>query len=174
MAINYTVSIHAPAWGATRIQRGFLRRLARFNPRARVGRDWDAPVRVWMRMGFNPRARVGRDADTASTSIAKFNVSIHAPAWGATSGVDDRRQAGQQFQSTRPRGARHLQIYYKLGNHEFQSTRPRGARLTKSTISGLGSIVSIHAPAWGATSIMSMASLSWYGFNPRARVGRDD
>ena len=108
MAINYTVSIHAPAWGATRIQRGFLRRLARFNPRARVGRDWDAPVRVWMRMGFNPRARVGRDADTASTSIAKFNVSIHAPAWGATSGVDDRRQAGQQFQSTRPRGARRI------------------------------------------------------------------
>ena len=78
------------------------------------------------------------------------------------------------FQSTRPRGARHLQIYYKLGNHEFQSTRPRGARpalggeIVKDYIKfqstrprgarrlhwsarHASERVSIHAPAWGAT-----------------------
>jgi len=34
------VSIHAPAWGATKILEGTLRRCSGFNPRARVGRDY--------------------------------------------------------------------------------------------------------------------------------------
>jgi len=54
-----------------------------FNPRARVGRD-QVKVR-WSiyRPGFNPRARVGRDAALLCLSLSA-NVSIHAPAWGAT------------------------------------------------------------------------------------------
>ena len=56
-------------------------------------------------------------------------VSIHAPAWGATSGRWGTLQEGYVFQSTLPRGERHLQplrVEYIL-------------------------VVSIHAPAWGAT-----------------------
>ena len=34
------VSIHAPAWGATLACYGCIYRLPRFNPRARVGRDY--------------------------------------------------------------------------------------------------------------------------------------
>jgi len=56
-----------------------------FNPRARVGRDFSASICALYFACFNPRARVGRDAISAPIS------AISA-----------------MFQSTRPRGARHL------------------------------------------------------------------
>ena len=34
---------------------------------------------------FNPRARVGRDTIQLDVGTAQVLVSIHAPAWGATS-----------------------------------------------------------------------------------------
>src|SRR5690606_29960809 len=55
------VSIHAPAWGAT--AGCIIRRIwtCRFNPRARVGRDHRPGPGAAGRQSFNPRARVGRD-----------------------------------------------------------------------------------------------------------------
>ena len=56
------VSIHAPAWGATRISEFKSCLYLCFNPRARVGRDVAtrrSPAGLPFR--FNPRARVGRD-----------------------------------------------------------------------------------------------------------------
>ncbi len=54
------------------------------------------------------------------------------------------------FQSTRPRGARHLDLLEKQAGLLFQSTRPRGAR--HSLYEALADFcVSIHAPARGAT-----------------------
>ena len=35
---------------------------------------------------FNPRARVGRDFALIKRALADARVSIHAPAWGATGG----------------------------------------------------------------------------------------
>ena len=55
----------------------------------------------------------------------------------------------------------------------FQSTRPRGARLSLSLPCVWCVIVSIHAPAWGATPIRGRATTDDPCFNPRARVGRD-
>ena len=78
----------------------------------------------------------------------------------------------------------------------FQSTRPRGARHDLRANRNIKGLVSIHAPAWGATSnarikgakekLVSIHAPAWgateYGkaklhimfcFNPRARVGRD-
>src|SRR5690606_15847251 len=80
-----------------------------------------------------------------------WEVSIHAPAWGATVVPDVHKEAKSEFQSTRPRGARlrwedfpksswagfnprarvgrdHLVAYLTDLLKEFQSTRPRGAR----------------------------------------------
>jgi len=55
-----------------------------FNPRARVGRDEAALYKKRKAAGFNPRARVGRDPCPLALDYAQ-TVSIHAPAWGATS-----------------------------------------------------------------------------------------
>ena len=55
-----------------------------FNPRARVGRDGTSNTLSALCASFNPRARVGRDAVREKVQRL-FEVSIHAPAWGATS-----------------------------------------------------------------------------------------
>ncbi len=54
----------------------------------------------------------------------------------------------------------------------FQSTRPRGVRRCVSFGPRIG-IVSIHAPARGATNPVYLAGCN-PGFNPRARAGCDD
>ena len=113
-----------------------------------------------------------------ATTMASFlagsaSVSIHAPAWGAT--------------LTRPPVLPVSSL--------FQSTRPRGARRQTLAFGKVASAVSIHAPAWGATFryVFPLCNLGQFqstrprgarreiggafqgapGFNPRARVGRD-
>jgi len=53
----------------------------------------------------------------------------------------------------------------------FQSTRPRGARRDTYTPMKM-EVVSIHAPARGATHLLKMC-VEFESFNPRARAGRD-
>ena len=91
--------------------------------------------------GATWRARVAEAADDA--------VSIHAPARGAT-GSANTTTASEEFQSTRPRGARLTFTIQRSSPRWFQSTRPRGAR-----------------PRSFSSSRMTTC------FNPRAREGRD-
>ena len=101
-------------------------------------------------MSFNPRAREGRDLRANMMGWGVKNVSIHAPARGATdASYEDAERI--LFQSTRPRGARRpVKVSHWHETNRFQSTRPRGAR---------------H----GFVSL----SLLRKCFNPRAREGRD-
>ena len=78
-------------------------------------------------------------------------VSIHAPAWGATSVRGGGQKDLLQFQSTHPRGVRRYKVYYGGRGGGFQSTHPRGVRRRPS---GQG-------PTTSAC------------FNPRTRVGCD-
>ena len=57
--------------------------LGSFNPRARVGRDRSSKPSRKTTRSFNPRARVGRDTNLLAW-VWFSEVSIHAPAWGAT------------------------------------------------------------------------------------------
>ena len=56
---------------------------------------------------------------------------------------------------------------------KFQSTHPRGVRLGSAFFVVKGFLVSIHAPAWGATPVLAKTSKSCPCFNPRTRVGCD-
>ncbi|GBC63954.1 hypothetical protein DENIS_4954 [Desulfonema ishimotonii] len=81
--MDWPVSIHAPAWGATLRAWKKGATVCCFNPRARMGRD---PVGLFgsgARECFNPRARMGRDIPISRYKCVG-KVSIHAPAWGAT------------------------------------------------------------------------------------------
>ena len=71
----------------------------------------------------------------------------------------------------RARVGRDHQHIFHPSNNLFQSTRPRGARQLEP-VYGYLSVVSIHAPAWGATT-EALVEREADGFNPRARVGRD-
>ena len=123
------VSIHAPAWGATtrggrlwaprrwfqsthpRGVRPGKRRIGQvsatcFNPRTRVGCDVVRSRNMVRPVCFNPRTRVGCDLDILGLGCRRRQVSIHAPAWGATVNCAVQLTRHALFQSTHPRGVR--------------------------------------------------------------------
>ena len=96
---------------------------------------------------FNPRAHEGHDSDIAWIHRHQ-PISIHVPTRGTTnySQVDN---SSVVFQSTCPRGARHLYI----------------CRLRQV-------VISIHVPTRGTTCIFVQKS-PYPNFNPRAHEGHD-
>ena len=121
-----SVSIHAPAWGATRESIGQVRRRRVSIHAPAWGATSCASQMSWQLSCFNPRTRVGCDARTQKYYHTK-RVSIHAPAWGATS-MDDAARQLREFQSTHPRGVRQPTTYNLYCVVVFQSTHPRGVR----------------------------------------------
>ena len=126
---NAGISIHAPAWGATLTQRP-LQASNKFQstlPRGeRRGVLNDGMVDVY----FNPRSRVGSDAVSPAElggGGADFNPRSRVGSDRASSWLPD---------TTIP----------------FQSTLPRGERQLGVSAQQLQAIISIHAPAWGATA----------------------
>ena len=115
---------------------------------------------------------MGSDGILFNTFLQNCDVSIHAPAWGATNGRTWYFSV-IMFQSTLPHGERLQANVNSAATKLFQSTLPHGERLSPimSAIniacfnprSRMGSdrntpkkerkaiLVSIHAPAWGAT-----------------------
>ena len=190
------VSIHAPAWGATRLTGVWARGCYGFqSTRPRGARHGNGRVDRARMPGFNPRARVGRDRELRRTPIADLlfqstrprgarrqahgllpgdrPVSIHAPAWGAT-GPGHPKSGAQRCFNPRARVGRDLAPPpWPTSKSQFQSTRPRGARRNAIEAYKGFLFVSIHAPAWGATGRRTERTRSSSGFNPRARVGRD-
>ena len=137
---------------------------------------------------------MGCDHITTAHQLADGLVSIHAPAWGATAyqyvagyvtkfqsthprGVRLLPQIGAdaiiRFQSTHPRGVRRRALPCWPASTRFQSTHPRGVRHASLERVPHEALVSIHAPAWGATGAWIKGHARMSGFNPRTRVGCD-
>ena len=87
--------------------------------------------------------------------------------------LGQRFRAAQKFQSTLPRGERLDEVDKYPGASKFQSTLPRGERRIQSGAFSSITIISIHAPARGATSENGEVRGSYYHFNPRSREGSD-
>ncbi len=105
----------------------------------------------WHPLGrFNPRARTGRDV-LASTLRPHPLLFQSTRPHGARPKDALTASRTRGFQSTRPHGARQCVLLALSGCSRFQSTRPHGARHP-------------HRPSPQASS---------WGFNPRARTGRD-
>ena len=126
----------------------------RFNPRAHAGRDPN-PLDQYPVFALFQSTRPRRARHRAfAGGVIIMEVSIHAPAWGATgvvlnqvrakTGFNPRAHAGRdatayypyirsaRFQSTRPRRARRSSVHVtSAGLWPFQSTRPRRARQIK-------------------------------------------
>ncbi len=148
------VSIHAPAWGATYVRIILAHSYKGFNPRSRMGSDQLNPHRRRFARCFNPRSRMGSDLT-----------------------MEQLRRTVKEFQSTLPHGERPFVFLSSKAIRKFQSTLPHGERhkdrgqrpMLKSfnPRSRMGSdwsswkkctriSVSIHAPAWGATTSPSI------------------
>ena len=123
---------------------------------------------------FNPRSRTGSDVFRRDV-MRSWIVSIHAPARGATSahgcgrlraaGFNPRSRTGSDlstvsddfqvvlFQSTLPHGERQRPQPYSDRLTRFQSTLPHGERPVPCGVYRVPGVVSIHAPARGATRV---------------------
>ncbi len=77
-----------------------------FNPRPRMGGDLSPMLMSPKACSFNPRPRMGGDHKSKLTFLG-LRVSIHAPAWGATTSCHSIKQP-HGFQSTPPHGGRLL------------------------------------------------------------------
>ena len=97
-----------------------------FNPRLREGGDVADYTGCSWTKGFNPRLREGGDKLFKLQGDGLY-VSIHASAREATSHSSLQSNI-QSFQSTPPRGRRHLKSGKVSVIVEFQSTPPRGRR----------------------------------------------
>jgi len=121
--------------------------------------------------GFNSRSRVGSDPALGDVTALK-TVSIRAPAWGATHMT--RQHALQRtvsirapawgathlarlfrddavFQFALPRGERRMNHIVDCLLTVFQFALPRGERPGYAVKTQRLTLVSIRAPAWGAT-----------------------
>ncbi len=78
------VSIHAPAGGATTIVAGTINEVAGFNPRARGGRDRIFAANRARPEKFQSTRPRGARLSILSPECWTIQVSIHAPAGGAT------------------------------------------------------------------------------------------
>ncbi len=150
----------------------------------------------WARSSrFQPTRPYGARLPSRCTAYDVDGVSTHAPLWGATI-REAVRYIAPMFQPTRPYGARHARRNQRrdlassfnprapMGRDEraadvllrgprFQPTRPYGARLAGALTKVSRSLVSTHAPLWGATRFSRAISATSSSFNPRAPMGRD-
>jgi len=99
-------------------------------------------------------------------------VSIHAPARGATEPFNINWYQAL-FQSTRPRGARRSRLILIGIRHCFNPRARAGRDVQHAVAPDAANDVSIHAPARGATYFTPFWSSRIVSFNPRARAGRD-
>ena len=163
--------------GVRRARRRFNPKSLSFNPRTRVGCDLRSVTSITLWMMFqstHPRGVrhvVYHDVDPSTV------VSIHAPAWGATLDYS-QRATFFAFQSTHPRGvrltfvsvvtkARCFNPRTRVGCDESKqlsirqlnrfNPRTRVGCDVHRVFSSLRSHVSIHAPAWGATNLLSLS-----------------
>ena len=141
-----------------------------FNSRAREGRDGHNLPQQKECRSFNSRAREGRDEDFQGMR-KRMDVSIHAPARGATSESTTPRQSGL-FQFTRPRGARPPVRHAWRYRLTFQFTRPRGARPARTARTAAERCFNSRARE-GRDAWRRVFPCLWRRFNSRAREGRD-
>ena len=126
-ASEVKVSIHAPAWGATRYAAA---REKQFNVSIHAP-AWGATclLKIWISkflfQSTHPRGvRLELpDREVLSTEFQSTHPRGVRPAKSSQEG------AAQKFQSTHPRGVRLITFFSLLRMMMFQSTHPRGVRL---------------------------------------------
>ena len=100
---------------------------------------------------FNPRAHEGRDEPVVEHLVVDELVSIHAPTRGATLRHRTSSSSSARFNPRAHEGRDRDNYVTRSEMDEFQSTRPRGARQCPRRWTRGSSSVSIHAPTRGAT-----------------------
>ena len=119
-----------------------------FNPRSRMGSDDTALEMTLTTVLFQSTLPHG-ERRAAARGPAAREISIHAPAWGAT-WINGQQVNHTGFQSTLPHGERPGRWSRRARNTDFNPCSRMGSdhRITAQLHQHP---ISIHAPAWGAT-----------------------
>ena len=146
--VQQIISIHAPAKGATLLNRAMHLFRFYFNPRSREGSDahgCDACCAVIISIHAPAKGATicKNDLDTL------VHISIHAPAKGATSDILAIRSDQVISIHAPAKGATYSRTF-SFPSSLFQSTLPRRER-QKGVVTVAIVAISIHAPAKGAT-----------------------
>ena len=121
-----------------------------FNPRSREGSDEAETIKMEAYADFNPRSREGSDAKRLHLSRVKDNFNPRS-----------REGSDESEQQSEPEA------------EAFQSTLPRRERPKAGFLPTPLTVISIHAPAKGATFLFSICLCLFDYFNPRSREGSD-
>ena len=144
-----SISIHAPAWGATGDPTLDWSRQS-FQSTLPHGERLVIITPDFVITHFNPRSRMGSDV-CAMVSIFRRN----------------------KFQSTLPHGERHSSKTLNAIRFDFNPRSRMGSDMDKINSAPTPPKISIHAPAWGATAQTPDEIAARYDFNPRSRMGSD-
>ena len=186
------VSIHAPAWGATRRSVSTIVLIEVSIHAPAWGATWDRPPRYSGRCVSIHAPAWGATARCRNDHLFPM-VSIHAPAWGATSRRWHRRRDGRvsihapawgatrvalsflpmlMFQFTLPHGERLASSHEPTTIRLFQFTLPHGERLCRIACFGL--IGSFNSRSrMGSDLTNDPDGRTDYCFNSRSRMGSD-
>ena len=156
---------------------------AYFNPRTPVGCDTGVERILFEHGEFQSTHPSGVRRGSQGAVIQYWDISIHAPQWGATTS-SALLTSGEQFQSTHPSGVRRYSESTSIFHLRFQSTHPSGVRpslttagpattyfnprtpvgcdLLEISIRGNLDVISIPAPQWGATTCIFMLRHIFY------------
>ena len=167
------ISIHVVVRGATNQSCCACCHPLNFNPRTREGCDADGEPLGFsfnafqsthprgVRRGhahsrrscidFNPRTREGCDMIGFKFKGRHSSISIHAPARGATPATSLILWRRSDFNPRTREGCDARREAAVKNDAAFQSTHPRGVRLGRDVYFVAFVLISIHAPARGAT-----------------------
>ena len=144
---------------------------AYFNPRTPVGCDTGVERILFEHGEFQSTHPSGVRRGSQGAVIQYWDISIHAPQWGATTS-SALLTSGEQFQSTHPSGVRLNPYGIRDVAVSFQSTHPSGVRLLSRSHRRTIRYFNPRTPVGCDTPVGSCASSSKY-FNPRTPVGCD-
>ena len=122
------ISIHAPAKGATKTRQQLIRLKSDFNPRSREGSDDGGFISMRIMCKFQSTLPRRERRKMYYAPYRSFEISIHAPAKGATFTQASLPVISSQFQSTLPRRERPTLVVLSPTPDLFQSTLPRRER----------------------------------------------
>ena len=191
------VSIHAPAWGATASHGSTLYRLTWFQSTHPRGVRPAPSARFFVPgTGFNPRTRVGCDQtqmyglrpvigfqSTHPRGVRQVTTSaglLSVPGFNPRTRVGCDAKSGEAqylvYQGFNPRtrvGCDGLQPLLQVIGALVSIHAPAWGATSKAGYGAGTGKVSIHAPAWGATLLSQYPVQHLASFNPRTRVGCD-
>ena len=152
LLLDHLISIHAPQWGATEAAEAFLFMPEIFQSTHPSGVRLDSNIaQKFASLSFQSTHPSGVRRITGCRKYSPVLISIHAPQWGATLRLQQRRNRRTISIHAPQWGATIYAQAVTIRPTHFNPRTPVGCDL-KGFSRRSGRAISIHAPQWGATT----------------------